>query len=66
MSYSIPLCSKETSVRWKLDDKDSFQKKAKAGIIDIDNTTPIFIESIRVKYWSGKKVETFQTTAADL
>jgi hypothetical protein len=70
MSSFIPLRLKETSACWNLDDKDSFQKNAKAGIIGIDNTTPAYIESIRVKYWGGKKVETFctnfWTTAADL
>jgi hypothetical protein len=70
MLFPILLCSKETSTCWNIDNKDSFQKKAEAGIIDIDNTTLAYIESIRVKFWGGKKVETlhtnFWTTAADL
>jgi hypothetical protein len=40
------VCLKETSTRWNTDNKDSFQKKAEAAIIDIDITTPAYIESI--------------------
>ena len=53
-----PGCSKETSARWNKADR-FFQEKVDAGIIDIDNTTPSYIDSIRLKFWGGKKPLTF-------
>jgi hypothetical protein len=37
-----------------------FREKVDAGIIDIDNTTPSYINSIRLKFWGRKKPVTFR------
>ncbi len=61
---------KETTAHWSVNDKQLFKEKADAGLIDINNTTPAYIESIRLKWWGGRKPETFRTNyqarAADL
>ena len=61
---------KETTARWSVDDKQLFKEKADAGLIDIDNTTPAYIEFIRLNWWGGRKLDTFRTNyrarAADL
>ena len=54
-----PGCSKETSARWNEADRFFFREKVDAGIIDIDNTTPSYIDSIRLKFWGEKKPVTF-------
>ena len=67
---SSPHRSKETSARWNSTDRDTFKLKADAGLIDIDNNTPAYIETIRVKYWGSKRPDTFKnnfrTRAAEL
>ena len=67
---SSPHRSKETSARWNHTDRDTFKLKADAGLIDINNTTPAYIETIRVKYWGSKRPDTFKnnfrTRAAEL
>ena len=52
---------KETSARWNEADKDSFRQRAAEGKIDITNVTPAYIETIRVKYWSGCSKIAFRT-----
>ncbi len=54
-----PGRSKETSARWNKADRICFQEKVDAGIIDINNTTPSYINSIHLKFWGGKKPVTF-------
>jgi len=54
-----PGRSKETSACWNKADR-IFQEKFYAGIIDINNTTPSYIDSIRLKFWGGKKPVTFR------
>ena len=56
---SSPHCSKETSSRLNKSNQDTFKEKADAGIIDINNTTPAYIESIQVKFWGSKRPDTF-------
>jgi hypothetical protein len=67
---SSPHRSKETSARWNKSNRDTFKEKADAGIIDIDNNTPAYIESIRAKFWGSKQRDTFRnnfrTRAAEL
>ncbi len=55
-----PGRSKETSARWNKADRIIFQKKVNASIIDIDNTTPSYINSIHLKFWVEKKPVTFR------
>ena len=52
---------KETTARWSGNDKQLFKEKADAGLIDIDNTTPAYIEFIRLNWWGGRKPDTFRT-----
>ena len=67
---SSPHRSKETSARWNNTDRDVFKERANAGLIDIDDTTLAYIESIRLKYWITKRPDTFRanfrTRAAEL
>jgi hypothetical protein len=58
MSKSLG-CLKETSARWNEADRFFFRERVDAGIIDIDNTTPSYIDSIRLKFWGKKKPVTF-------
>ena len=55
-----PARSAETSARWNDADRKFFREKVDAGIIDIDDTTPRYIDSIRQKFWGGKKPITFR------
>jgi hypothetical protein len=55
-----PGRSKETSASWNKADRNFSREKVDAGIIDINNTTPSYIESIRLKFWGGKKPVTFR------
>ena len=59
-----PGCSKETSARWNKADR-FFQEKVDADIIDIDNTTPSYIDSIRLKFWGGKNLSPSVTTTGN-
>jgi hypothetical protein len=52
----------ETSARWNDANRKNFQDKVDAGIIDIDNTTPRYIDSIHQKFWGRKNLSPSMTT----
>ena len=61
-----PGRSKEISARWNEVNRRIFREKVGAGIIDIDNTTPSYIDSIRLKFWGGKNLSPSVTTTGNL
>jgi hypothetical protein len=55
--------SKERTARWNKSDNAEFRKLVKKGCIDINNITPVFIESIRTSspQWENRSAENFRT-----
>jgi hypothetical protein len=60
-----PGRSKETSARWNEADRKHFREKVGAGIININNTTPSYIDSIHMKFW-GTFRDNYRKFAASL
>ncbi len=53
--------SKQTA-RWNISDDAKFQQLAHKGKINIDNITPVFIETIRKKHgWENRTASNFCT-----
>jgi hypothetical protein len=46
--------TKETSGCWSKANKNFFRMKISQGQIDINNTTPAYIKTIRLKHWGSK------------
>ena len=52
----------EKSKRWDVSDNAKFRAQVKAGIIDIDDISPKFIENVRENHgWKIRSKENFRT-----